>query len=591
MSKNNSVNKKLQNFCIENMLHDPNKKAARKTLNIMITLYKKKIWNDAKTVNAIGQACYSGDLKIVFAACQFFLSEYEEEENDTSDEEELGELKNKYKLLGKGNNKKTKARKDKIKKLMKAIERRDIRKSKLKQNKDFMPIDQLNDPTGFCDKLFNKLKSVKENFKMKVALMRLIGRVAGRHKLVINNFFNFMLNYLIPNQKELSVIFAALCEACHEMVLPSDLEPVIDKLFDSFISEAHPAQYITIGLNTLREICERAPFAMTKDKDKDNIQVIVNLKDYKNKSVNNAARSLVNLFKESNPELLDIYDGEFQKSSGGIDGIDLLRRYEKLPEGYRMELDTILDDAQLKKLRLLKMKYAAEKVQRKKVDISENDMEEMLGRKRKRTYKEDEEVKEGEVEEDDGEELEELESMEEGEECEELEDDEEGEDDEELEELEDMEEGEEAEELEDDDEEGEELKEDEIEIDSEELKNMSDEKEDDEDNNHGFLNPENLLTYKKKYTEKADQLKNEEKEQYKHTRKPKAGGLTNKQKLKSKPMAMVINKKRHVQEKVVSMNKKMKKIKKQLGRFKRGNMILKKKGGMTNKKKAKNKKQ
>ena len=110
------------------MLNDPNKKAARKTLNIMIILYKKKIWNDSKSINAIAQTCTSNDPKIAYASCQFFLSEYEEAEQDSSDEEELEDLKSRYKLLGKANNKKTKTRKNKLKNLMKSIERREKRR-------------------------------------------------------------------------------------------------------------------------------------------------------------------------------------------------------------------------------------------------------------------------------------------------------------------------------------------------------------------------------------------------------------------------------------------------------------------------------
>lgn len=302
--KNNILNKKLQNFCIENQLNDPNKKAARKTLNIMIILYKKKIWNDSKTVNAIGQTCKSHDPKIVLAACKFFLSEYEENAIDSSDEEELDNLKNKYKLLGKANNRKTKTRKHKLKNLMKAIDRREKRKSKVKVNKDFMPIDLINDPTTFAEQLFSKLKSLKENFNLKLALMRLIGRVIGRHKLYINNFYSFLLNYLNPSQKELATILASLIESCHDMIPPSELQPVIDKLFDGFVSEAHPASYITIGLNALREICERAPYVIQKE----NLIMINNLKEYKNKSVTNAARSFVNLYKEINSNVLGIYD-------------------------------------------------------------------------------------------------------------------------------------------------------------------------------------------------------------------------------------------------------------------------------------------
>jgi protein SDA1 len=221
--KNNNINKTLQNFCIENMLNDPNKKAARKTLNIMIILYKKKIWNDSKTINAMAQTCTSNDPKIAYASCQFFLSEYEEAEQDSSDEEQLEDLKSRYKLLGKVNNKKTKTRKNKLKNLMKAIDRREKRRSTITVSKDFMPIDLLNDPTNFAEKLYSKLKNIKENFKLKLALMRLIGRVIGRHKLYISNFYSYMLGHLSSNQTELSVIFAALIEACHDLVLPGEI--------------------------------------------------------------------------------------------------------------------------------------------------------------------------------------------------------------------------------------------------------------------------------------------------------------------------------------------------------------------------------
>jgi protein SDA1 len=157
------------------MLNDPNKKAARKTLNIMINLYKKKIWNDVKTVNSIAETCNSNDPKISFASIQFFLSEYEEAEVDSSDEEELVELKNRYKLLGKANNKKTKTRKNKLKLLMKSIDRREKRRSKVTVSKDFMPIDLLNDPLNFAEKLFSKLKNLKENSqkleKLKISVL------------------------------------------------------------------------------------------------------------------------------------------------------------------------------------------------------------------------------------------------------------------------------------------------------------------------------------------------------------------------------------------------------------------------------------
>lgn len=35
------------------MLQDPNEGASKNSLNVMIQLYKKKVWNDDKTINVI----------------------------------------------------------------------------------------------------------------------------------------------------------------------------------------------------------------------------------------------------------------------------------------------------------------------------------------------------------------------------------------------------------------------------------------------------------------------------------------------------------------------------------------------------------
>lgn len=590
------------------MLNDPNKKAARKTLNIMIMLYKKKIWNDSKTINAIAQTCTSNDPKIAHASCQFFLSEYEEAEQDSSDEEQLDDLKSRYKLLGKANNKKTKTRKNKLKNLMKAIERREKRRSKVSVSKDFMPIDLLNDPTNFAEKLYSKIKNLKENFKLKLALMRLIGRVIGRHKLYISNFYSFMLSHLSANQSELNVIFAALIEACHDMIPPSDLDPIINKLFDNFISETLPAPLVTIGLNTLREIIERSPYVLKKEY----ITQVELLKEYKNKSAANAARALINCIKEINSNVLDIYDKTAEKDivygqskvTNSIEGIDLLKKHENLPDDYKMEYDVILDEMQLKKLKVLKMKYNAEKVQNRKLKITKGEIDEMAGEKKmkekrekllKGKYEEENEYDEdGEISDEEGEyeegEFDEDEELELGE-GEELEDDDEDDDEDEIEDDEEKQKKIFDPELslneeEEDNEEEEAFSEsdsDKLSIHSDELKSNS--SEEDEENAHGFVNPDQLQTYRKKFNEKKDDLKNQEKEKYVHNRKDKAGGLTNKQKQKNKPMMMVIPKKRkQVQDKLISMNKKIKNIKQQLGRFKRGNMVLKKKGGKTKRK-------
>lgn len=71
-SKNHALNKKLQNFIL-GLLQDPNEDSAKRSMNVMIELYKRHIWNDDKTVNAIWTGCEHANPKIVAAACKFFL--------------------------------------------------------------------------------------------------------------------------------------------------------------------------------------------------------------------------------------------------------------------------------------------------------------------------------------------------------------------------------------------------------------------------------------------------------------------------------------------------------------------------------------
>lgn len=61
--KNAKLNTTLQNFMFT-MLKDSNNKAAKMSIDIMIELYKKNIWNDAKTVNVIATACFSKVTKV-----------------------------------------------------------------------------------------------------------------------------------------------------------------------------------------------------------------------------------------------------------------------------------------------------------------------------------------------------------------------------------------------------------------------------------------------------------------------------------------------------------------------------------------------
>jgi protein SDA1 len=680
-SKNMKVNKFIRNKCSE-MLLNPNFKAARKTLNIMILLYKKKIWNDDKTVNAIAQACYSKDSKIAYAACKFFLSEYEEIDEEGSENDEMGDLKQKFKLLGKGNNKKTKKRKDKIKGLMKAVERRENRKEKIKVNKDFMPIDLINDPTSLCEKMFERIKHVKnkKHYKLKVILIRIIGRIAGRHKILINNFFSFTSTLIRPKQDDLPTILASIVEATHHMVSAKEIEPVIHELYDYFICESFPAQYITVGVNTVREIVERCHNAITYDQ----FTAVEDLKKVKNKSVSLATRSLINMIRDVNPDLMDnkVKDEHTYTQvavNDGVVGMDLLKYHEGMDSDYKFECNELLTDKQLKKLRLLKLKDNAELVQRIRINLSKNDVNDMLGEKRDRVdingnvnnqqlpniiqikkisnnkndnknKKNNDKKNKQELNLKEQEEEEEEEEDEDDDECSELsdesfDDDVEIDDDEceEYEDDEDLEEGEDEEDeagslVEDSEIEGldkdaikdlnnkkgnktknnkKSFKEDEDESDSESVGdeslnseeqarddlnnlldldkdndenkriNIDDTEDEDEDDNE-FVEEHQIDTYKNTRKERRLAQKEDEKDEFKMKRKKKAKGQkTNVEARKNKPNQMVIhkiNKKKHIKDCDKNLQFRIKNLKRQMGRLKRGNMVLKKEGGSMGKK-------
>ncbi|CAJ0940921.1 unnamed protein product [Ranitomeya imitator] len=84
--KNNKVN---TNF-MYTMLRDNNTIAAKMSLDVMIELYRRNIWNDAKTVNVITTACFSKVTKILVAALQFFLGKDNEKKDSDSESEDEG---------------------------------------------------------------------------------------------------------------------------------------------------------------------------------------------------------------------------------------------------------------------------------------------------------------------------------------------------------------------------------------------------------------------------------------------------------------------------------------------------------------------
>jgi len=359
-----------------------------------------------------------------------------------------------------------------------------------------------------------------------------------------------MIPLIKSEQKDLNIILASIIEATHDQIPPIELEPLIKKLFDFFISDVLPPAQITLGLNTLYGIMERCPYCINEEY----FNICEELKNYKNKSVANAARAVCNLYYDKNiknNEFGDAYNNDT------IEGIELLKKLEKKPKEYKMECEELLTDKQLKQIKALKIKYAAELIQHKK--IKDEDVIKNIPKQKKKKFEENENENE---EFNDEEELEEIED-EEGEELE----DEEGEEiednnsqdkeekenlnknenkkDEESENEDELNLGNiELEEIEDDEDE------DDVELDDDELE-QDEESEESYNKVQGFVNPEELTAYKRTRRERIDEIKNEQKEKFVLNKKRKRENTskTNNEKLKNKPYQMVAPKKRLEQKK------------------------------------------
>lgn len=94
-------------------------------------------------------------------------------------------------------------------------------------------------------------------------MLRLVSRLIGRHKLILLQFYPFILRYLNSHSKDkIGEIFAMIIESAHDLVPPEEIKPVIEKIINNYVTEYCPNQHITIGLNTIREILQRMPLAL-----------------------------------------------------------------------------------------------------------------------------------------------------------------------------------------------------------------------------------------------------------------------------------------------------------------------------------------
>uniref|UniRef100_A0A2P2I0T7 Protein SDA1 n=1 Tax=Hirondellea gigas TaxID=1518452 RepID=A0A2P2I0T7_9CRUS len=299
-SKNMVLNRELQDFLSKKLL-DNHAVAVKTALDVMIELYRKGVWRDKRNVNIIASACYSKVAKIMVTAIKFFVGNDEGEMEDSSDSEEEEHVNVKKAMLAirvkKNSKKKERLNMEKVKKA--AIDNNKKKNQKL--SFDFSALHLIHDPQTIAEKIFKIFNKRNERFEVKLLMMNMVSRLIGIHQLYLSNFYPTLQRYLFPHQREVTKVMTYAAQAAHALVPPDDLHPVLRSLADNFVTERYSCEVMSMGLNAIRELCNRNIHAM----DEDLLQDLVGYRNHRDKGVYMASRSLMTLFRQKNPELLE----------------------------------------------------------------------------------------------------------------------------------------------------------------------------------------------------------------------------------------------------------------------------------------------
>ncbi|KAF8797849.1 protein required for actin cytoskeleton organization and cell cycle progression [Phlegmacium glaucopus] len=260
-------------------------------------LWKKGVWHDAKSVSIIVQGCFHPVTKVQSASLHFFLGSEDDEEDDTDGNENIDvkSLHHRREI-----NKKTRSGDKKLRKQLKLAKKKKYDKTAATPN--FSAIQLLRDPQTFGEKLFDTLNSYDKRFSLdhKILIMQLLSRVMGSHKLCVLGFYTYIVKYLSYRQLRVPSILVALAQSVHELTPPDAVTPVIRKLAQEFVHPGVASEVLAAGLNAIREVSRRQPWAMEEDLLGD----LVEYRKSKDKTVTSAARGLLRLYREVNPSML-----------------------------------------------------------------------------------------------------------------------------------------------------------------------------------------------------------------------------------------------------------------------------------------------
>ncbi|KDQ60554.1 hypothetical protein JAAARDRAFT_190731 [Jaapia argillacea MUCL 33604] len=286
-------------------------------------LWRKGVWSDAKSVSIIALGCFHPVTKVQSASIHFFLGSDEEKEDSDEDDDDgpdVKSLQHRREI-----NKKTRSGDKKLQRTMKSVKKkRQNKKQEIAAN--FPALQLLNDPQTFAEKLYDLLNRHDKRYSLdhKVLMMQLLSRVMGAHKLCVLAFYTYIVKYLNHHQLQVPAILASLAQSVHDLTPPDVLTPVVRKLAQEFVHPGVGGEVIAAGLNSIRELCRRQPWAMEEDLLGD----LIEYRKSRDKAVTSAARGLLQLYREVNPGMLK------RRERGKEASMGMAKGKEPLPFGH-----------------------------------------------------------------------------------------------------------------------------------------------------------------------------------------------------------------------------------------------------------------
>jgi protein SDA1 len=221
------------------LVGDEHAGTAKRGLDILIELYRRRVWTDARTVNVIAGALTSERTKLLVTALKFFLgpgsgdaaanaggdsdSDAGDDDDDDDDEGGGGTGKTPYSLSNVSAKELRAARNmhqhaKSTRKRERQIARRVTALKKARSKNDptaapvFPAVQLLHDPQGLAERMFGSLRGGKQRFEVRLLQMNLVSRLIGTHRLLVLPFYSYCQKYLAAHQAAVTQVLVCLIQ-------------------------------------------------------------------------------------------------------------------------------------------------------------------------------------------------------------------------------------------------------------------------------------------------------------------------------------------------------------------------------------------